>query len=513
VPVVLEIPPIIFLEDSSYSFDLDTLVIDVDHDTTEISWFASFPTNIITNIHQQLNKKKVQKSRQIPEVNREESKNINDERENQTEIKTGKILKQRGGLKIKPPIKNFQSEAITESKEEQTEQKVIRRKQKDFSDHMQEPLRDAHISVYFPESMSSPGISVLGITQGDNDSLIIAIDSLTHIATITATLNFYSLDIPVIFTAIDDSGASDSDTTVISVNPVNDPPIISQLPDTSFFEDDTLIYPISNWFPYVYDPDTPDGHLSYILVSGNNVMANPGNAVYFLNAPENWFGRDTLQLIVSDSVLADTAALYVNVESVNDPPTITGAPDSLSFVSDSSASLDIWEYVEDVETLDSLLDYQFDVSEDSIFWSFDTLNGELTISSTISFGGIASLYITVTDDSFATAMDSLRIVVSQITGIDDDWRYQIPKEYVLLQNYPNPFNPVTHIRFGLPKASDVILEIYNVLGQRLITLVDTHKPAGYHEVILDATQLASGIYLYKIQSGEFNRVKKMILMK
>jgi len=58
----------------------------------------------------------------------------------------------------------------------------------------------------------------------------------------------------VIFTAIDDSGASDSDTTIISVNPVNDPPIISQLPDTSFFEDDTLIYPIVNWFPYVYDP-------------------------------------------------------------------------------------------------------------------------------------------------------------------------------------------------------------------------------------------------------------------
>ena len=111
---------------------------------------------------------------------------------------------------------------------------------------------------------------------------------------------------------------------------------------------------------------------------------------------------------------------------------------------------------------------------------------------TISFSGTASLYITVIDDSFATVMDSLRIVVSSITGIEDNWRYQIPKEYVLLQNYPNPFNPVTHIRFGLPKASDVRLEIYNVLGQRILMLVDTHKPAGYYEVILDASQFASG---------------------
>jgi ligand-binding sensor domain-containing protein len=525
-PVILEIPPIIFFEDSSYSFDLDTLVIDVDHDTTEISWFASFPANIIANIQQQLNKKTSQKSRQILEVNREESKNINNERENQTEMKTGKIFKQRNLLKIKPSMKNFQSEAITESKEEQSELKVIRQKKKVFSDHTKEPLRVPQISVKFPKSTSSPRISVLSITQGDNDSLIIAIDSLTHLVTINATLNFYGLDIPVIFTAVDDSGASDSDTTKISVHPVNDPPVISQLPELMFNEDDTLIYAISNWFPFINDPDTPDGELSYLVVSGNNVQAEPGDAVYFFHAPQNWFGRDTLQLVVSDISLADTAELYVNVNSINDPPTISNLTDSITFKADSTVSLPLWDYVEDIETPDSLLNYEFTASDDSLLHDYNDSSGVLTFSSVLGFSGIIIFDITVTDDSSATATDSLLVNILGITGIGDAFADQIPKEFILLQNYPNPFNPTTTIKYQLPKATDVSITIYNLLGQKVRTLVNDFKEPGSFEVDWDSLndsgiQIASGVYIYRIQAGDpslgsrqdFVDVKKMILMK
>jgi len=84
---------------------------------------------------------------------------------------------------------------------------------------------------------------------------------------------------------------------------------------------------------------------------------------------------------------------------------------------------------------------------------------------------------------------------------------------VLFQNYPNPFNPETHIRFGLPKASQVRIDVFNILSQRVATLLDDRKPAGYHEVLWDASQISSGIYIYRIKAGDFVQTKKMILMR
>ncbi len=88
-----------------------------------------------------------------------------------------------------------------------------------------------------------------------------------------------------------------------------------------------------------------------------------------------------------------------------------------------------------------------------------------------------------------------------------------PIGFELMQNYPNPFNPVTKIRYSLPHLSDVTLKVYNVLGQKVITLVNEQQSAGNYEVSFDGTNLSSGIYLYKIRAGEFSFVKKMILLR
>ena len=101
--------------------------------------------------------------------------------------------------------------------------------------------------------------------------------------------------------------------------------------------------------------------------------------------------------------------------------------------------------------------------------------------------------------------------ISSITSIEDETI--IPAKYCLNQNYPNPFNPITTISFSLAKSSSVKLEVYNSLGQKVATLVNTFKAAGNYKAKLDATHLASGIYLYKIQAGAFNQVKKMIMIK
>jgi len=89
----------------------------------------------------------------------------------------------------------------------------------------------------------------------------------------------------------------------------------------------------------------------------------------------------------------------------------------------------------------------------------------------------------------------------------------LPEDYHLAQNRPNPFNPATEISFSLPQASDVCLEIYNIVGQRVTTLVNGHLDAGVHTLIWDGSQSASGVYFYRLQAGRFDATKKMILLK
>jgi Secretion system C-terminal sorting domain len=88
-----------------------------------------------------------------------------------------------------------------------------------------------------------------------------------------------------------------------------------------------------------------------------------------------------------------------------------------------------------------------------------------------------------------------------------------PTKFILNQNYPNPFNPTTTIRYSIPQSGFVILKVFNLLGQEVATLVNQEQKSGEYNVDFDASNLASGIYMYKIQSGNFNLTKKMILLK
>jgi len=105
-------------------------------------------------------------------------------------------------------------------------------------------------------------------------------------------------------------------------------------------------------------------------------------------------------------------------------------------------------------------------------------------------------------------------LVNQVTGIGEDQGSLLtPDTYNLAQNYPNPFNPSTTISWQSPIGSHQTLKIYDVLGNEVATLVNEYREAGRYEVTFDATQLASGIYLYKLQAGSFIETKKMILLK
>ncbi|MBE2254730.1 MAG: T9SS type A sorting domain-containing protein [Ignavibacteria bacterium] len=97
--------------------------------------------------------------------------------------------------------------------------------------------------------------------------------------------------------------------------------------------------------------------------------------------------------------------------------------------------------------------------------------------------------------------------------LSDNIENIIPQEYSLYQNFPNPFNPVTTISYQIPTDGIVNLKVYDILGKEVATLVSEMKRAGSYQVVFNGNNLASGIYFYKIKSGNFNQVKRMMLIK
>jgi hypothetical protein len=85
--------------------------------------------------------------------------------------------------------------------------------------------------------------------------------------------------------------------------------------------------------------------------------------------------------------------------------------------------------------------------------------------------------------------------------------------YALEQNYPNPFNPSTTIQYALPNAANVKLTVFNMLGEETATLVNETRPAGIHTVQFDGSRLASGLYFYRLQAGQYVEMKKLVLIK
>ena len=101
--------------------------------------------------------------------------------------------------------------------------------------------------------------------------------------------------------------------------------------------------------------------------------------------------------------------------------------------------------------------------------------------------------------------------VNYATDVNDE--KGLPTDYSITQNYPNPFNPSTTISYALPKEEMVTIRVYDILGQVVKTLVNQSQSAGTHNVTFNANSLTTGIYFYSIQAGNFNQVKKMMLLK
>ena len=115
-------------------------------------------------------------------------------------------------------------------------------------------------------------------------------------------------------------------------------------------------------------------------------------------------------------------------------------------------------------------------------------------------------------------LEEVTISWSELVGIDDEYNFTKLSTFQLLPNYPNPFNPETTISFDLPESGEIKLEIFNIKGQKVITLISDQLSAGEHSITWNGKdsnnkRVGSGIYFYKLKAGDYQKVKKMVLLK
>lgn len=157
-----------------------------------------------------------------------------------------------------------------------------------------------------------------------------------------------------------------------------------------------------------------------------------------------------------------------------------------------------------------------------IFDIASSVPDEIVTIDSARYIGSQSTEICLTPDNgslcFAPKFNAGQVEIKSSTAVLEGDESILPKQYSLAQNTPNPFNPSTEVSFELPKACDLKIEIYNILGQNVRTLVDGRMSAGRHRVTFDGrgddkNVLASGVYFYRLVTEEFTQSRKMTLMK
>jgi len=170
------------------------------------------------------------------------------------------------------------------------------------------------------------------------------------------------------------------------------------------------------------------------------------------------------------------------------------------------------EYIPAIGEFDEIIQ-QNPNTEEAVYAEIDAITTALLVEGDSTLGkGTLAKYLIKTGEDYLSKLDG---ILRKHFGIEkgETGEEQIPKEYTLYQNYPNPFNPATTIKYDLPNAGDISLIIYDILGRRVKTLVNERQQAGKYEVRFDASNLASGVYIYQLITEEYVNAKKMILLK
>lgn len=145
--------------------------------------------------------------------------------------------------------------------------------------------------------------------------------------------------------------------------------------------------------------------------------------------------------------------------------------------------------------------------------SYSFTYDETNIAEVMSASDPLTVYTPVTLQAGIDRESRFELIINPTKTTSSETTSDLPKYVQLDQNYPNPFNPVTTILYQLPATANVRLEVFDILGRRVSQLVDEQKSAGHHTIQFDASDLNSGLYIYRLQTGDFQITKTMMLVK
>lgn len=249
--------------------------------------------------------------------------------------------------------------------------------------------------------------------------------------------------------------------------------------------------------PYAY----PQTFNATFLGSGMN-STNPDNSYSFL-LRDNWGGA------YINSVFGDYAGTAINIEDLE------SGQDSRQRFEDGQIVFNnnVWFNYSGGNTFNDLVESNEGVDPQFIAdYLNDVTNGNKLEDP--SLAGISRARDESLDPRPVAGGPAYQNLAETITGVREIRTYSsVPTNYELAQNYPNPFNPSTTISFSIPKAGNVKLVVYNILGQQVDVLINGFRNAGSYNVNWDASKLASGIYIYRLEAGSASVTKKMTLLK
>jgi hypothetical protein len=311
--------------------------------------------------------------------------------------------------------------------------------------------------------------------------------------------------------------------------PQNAPPVIAIQSDLTIAEDGTSTATLTA-------TDADGEAITYSAVSDTNaVTVSVSSTTLTLTPNANWHGVATITAYASDGTSKDSTTFKLTVTPVQDAPTafdwVSSALDTINITQSNLADTYTlqWDASIDVDgdSINYLIYakiglYPTEEVEEITDTAFQLIYEEIlenVFEGRPVNGATVSLNVKATDgiDTVDVTGENRVIYVNRYEYLSTEGE-GVPVEFALHENYPNPFNPTTTLRFDLPEVSDLTLTIYNMLGQKVRTFNMQSTPAGYHSITWDATndlnqQVGAGVYLYQLQTKDFVKTRKMVLLK
>ncbi|MDB9722417.1 T9SS type A sorting domain-containing protein [Candidatus Marinimicrobia bacterium] len=314
--------------------------------------------------------------------------------------------------------------------------------------------------------------------------------------------------------------------------PQNAPPVLTALSDVPVNEDASVTVTLE-----AINADSADNDvITFSSISDTSaVIASVSSSTLTLTPNANWHGDANITIYASDGTDKDSTVFKLTVTPVQDAPTafewVSGVLDTINITQSNLAETYTlqWDASTDVdgETINYLLYAQIGVYPAEEISDTTSLSVPITYQEILEGvfegrpvnGATVRLNVRATDgiDTVDVTGDNRVIYVNRYDYLSVESE-GIPTEFALHENYPNPFNPTTTLRFDLPEVSNITLTIFNMLGQKIRTYDMQSAAAGYHTLKWNATNdygdpVGAGVYLYQLQSKDFVKTRKMVLLK